>query len=92
MKVHQLLSDESRWTGGALARTRAGEAVRAENPEAVSWCLSGALAKCYPDLKEWGMALGTLAQALGVCCVSAWNDDPARTFEEVRDLVVTLDL
>jgi len=64
-KVLELLSDPSRWTRFATARTASGESLLSvlckelkrrptnleltTDPRAVSWCVIGAINKCYPD-------------------------------------------
>jgi len=67
MKVGELLSDPSRWTQCATGRNAAGIPLiqlmtpghgqfpmrpLAESPDAVCWCLRGAILKCYPDDRE----------------------------------------
>lgn len=48
-EVRELLSVEDRWTKGARARDEVGRPVRAEHPNAVAWCVEGAVAKvCNP--------------------------------------------
>lgn len=41
----ELISDESRWTQKAHARTATGENVKPRNQQAVCWCGLGAVAK-----------------------------------------------
>ena len=47
MKAHQLLSDRSKWTRGAFAKNERGETCDADSLDAASWCLLGALRRCY---------------------------------------------
>ena len=47
MKAKELLSRREAWTTGIIARDAQGHGVKAISQEAVSWCLIGALVKCY---------------------------------------------
>ena len=90
MKVHELLTDKSRWTQHHFAVNAAGRAVPEESRDAVCWCLSGAIRLCYgkdDDAGHWH----AVTKRLGMM-PSTWNDDPMRTFSEVRALVLELDI
>lgn len=47
-KAYELLSDPARWTQEAYARDIDGKPLREWEPQAVCWCLDGAL-KQYPN-------------------------------------------
>jgi hypothetical protein len=47
VKVHELLSDESKWTKGEYARDKDGKPCHSRSQEAVKWCVLGAVNKCY---------------------------------------------
>ena len=47
--VYKLLRAKSRWTKGTFARNRSGGHVGSDSPEAVCWCLSGAINKIGSD-------------------------------------------
>lgn len=49
MKAHELLATPDKWTKGTYAKTATGKAVPAKDPNAVCWCIYGALIKCYRD-------------------------------------------
>ena len=51
MKAKELLSRREAWTTGIIARDVLGHGVEATSQEAVSWCLIGALVKCYSGNK-----------------------------------------
>jgi len=51
MKAWELLSDRSKWTRGAYARTADGEWCSSWSEIAVRWCAVGAINRCYPD--QW---------------------------------------
>ncbi len=91
MKIKDLYTDESRWTKGAYARNGDGHAVLfSEHDNAYCFCLVGAIYKCYPDqINEIRKRIGT---HLGIELVYEWNDNPSRTFAEVKSLVEVLDI
>lgn len=91
MKVSELLTDKSKWTQKTLARNMYGQSVDAEDHEACSWCIQGAVLKCYGHPKNIDIKERIYAQ-LGSLYIGGWNDDPTRTFAEVRSLVVELDI
>lgn len=49
MTVLELLSDPKRWTKRVTARDKDGNPTPSGYPDAVCWCLVGAILKCYPD-------------------------------------------
>lgn len=50
MKMHELLSDESKLCRTEMAMNADGVAVVSNHPDAVCWCILGAFDKCY-DVK-----------------------------------------
>ncbi len=89
MKIKDLLTDESKWTTRYCARNVKGKSVLARNPEAVCWCLFGALIKCYD---HGGFFDQEELIKTKVHDFIAWNDAPERTFEDVRKLIEELDI
>lgn len=95
MKVRELLTDKSKWTKRAFARTKEGGATNVSDTNATCFCLVGALLKCYNDDNEFSYNLNRLNMVvikLGTPSISLWNDSPNRTFEEVKQLVEELDI
>lgn len=87
MTVAELLTDETKWTQGRYARNSNGCYAEASGDEAVCWCLEGALYRCYgipDDGSAFNAAYRRLRDAIGGEWVARWNDDPQRTFAEVR--------
>lgn len=93
--VRELLSDPKRWTQNAFAKNSEGRSLGRffAEEEACSWCLVGAVKHVYPTY-EWGEIYERLAKILGKQAftlrsyvLGVWNDDPARTHQEVLDLV-----
>ena len=92
MKIKELFSDSSKWTKGACAKTKHYTACLPTNPSAVCWCLAGALRKCYGESGESMSKIRLrILRSLGADYI-VWNDDPTRTFEEVKALVEELDI
>lgn len=89
MKVQELLTDETKWTRGEYALNAMGCPANPRAAGAVRWCLAGAIQRCYAGPEQ-------LARFAAVRTIHAdvqvWNDDPARTFAQVRELIVALDL
>ena len=86
-----LLSEPDKWTKGALAREKNGDAIGVEVPGACQWCLWGALTLAikrhpqgnYQDGLECFKVL--MGQEGGVVfSVAAFNDSPFTTFAMVK--------
>lgn len=96
MKVSQLLTDASKWTQRRAAIDADGDSVNVQDVAACRFCLSGAIRRCYPDREERFRVLNTVINEIGgnaaVRSTMEWNDDPRRTFDEVRALVLKLDI
>ena len=92
MKVLELFSDPSTWVQGAYAANKEGIPLPIHDPFSVSFCLVGAISKCYKrDTKEFVEVEAKVLAELG-SPISYWNDEPGRTFQEVLDLVTKLDI
>jgi hypothetical protein len=91
MKCHELLSDSSKWTQGASARDARGYSLDPREPNAVCWCITGALCVCYKDFNERTNKVKTLNDVLK-SRAPYWNDTPGRTYDEVVTLLRELDI
>ena len=89
MKAYELLKNNSAWCQHALAKTKTGKRTSPHSKTATSWCLMGAVEKCYGRAyslhKE--AALEAIRNHLGIWDCAMWNDEPHRTFKEVRALL-----
>lgn len=96
MKIKELLTDESRWCKGHVARNKYGEKEDIESEQAVCWCLSGAIGKCYPYKDRNAISLkirDAIVKHLGyVLGTIAFNDDKKTTFEDVRKVIELADV
>lgn len=93
MKVYELIDTPEKWTQGESARDSSGNRCSSGADIAVSWCLLGGLAFCYPEDSSYLDAYSKLSMSLplqskGLASISAWNDAPERTFKEVYDMLV----
>ena len=97
MKAYELLSDPSRWTQKTMARNKHGDATSPLDLDACSFCLVGAIERCYGSIDE-GIPLEELikqelkVQAPNFEFIGQWNDAPDRTHEEVVELLKKLDI
>lgn len=87
MKIKELLSGPEKWTQHTYARDKNGRDCSQWSQEAVCWCLYGAVDKCYENIIEIDNKIREK-----VISIVDWNDDPNRTFEEVKALVEELDI
>lgn len=89
MKVKDYYSDKSKWTRGVTFRDSEGSACGMN--EATCACLSGAIDICYRNI-EYDLIWEKICRHLNIICLTSWNDDPQRTFKEVKQLVEELDI
>jgi hypothetical protein len=99
VKVKDILTDESRWTQGALARDERGEPCEPGDDRARRWCVLGALCRVAADDAAINAAIDAVGQAVGVHDytlaieeIGEWNDCPSRTFDEVRHVIEKADV
>jgi hypothetical protein len=79
---------ETGWSQDAYARDASGERVPLGSDEAVAWTLCGAFALAGKDGIPMGhlpAALRALAEVTGMESLNGWNDEAARTKQEVLD-------
>lgn len=100
MKVRDLFSDASKWNKRALSVDCNGNTTSPQDINAVSWCLLGAMRKCYgyylsimkiEENNQYYFIYNKVIDYLGSSIVN-WNDHPNRMFEEVKSLVEELDI
>ena len=105
MKAYQLLTSAQTWCQESPAQDSAGTKLQALDPRAVKWCVLGAIQKAYPPV-GWNAVMDNLLRGLSVselgikqmngsdkaCSIMEWNDDPQCSFEEVKELLVGIDI
>lgn len=72
------------WTQRTNARDETGRPTDPRGPDAVCWCLSGAVHRVAPDAARHAYQL--LCKALDSPWAVDWNDTPGRTQAEVLEL------
>ena len=77
----------SGWTQGARARDIHGMTVLAVSPDAVSWCLTGALSASDLVTERDLFRMRRECRGLVGDGLTDWNDDPGRTQAEVVELL-----
>lgn len=100
MKVRELLKLKNNWIKGQPAVDKNRMWTPLESPEAVSFCLIGAIYKCYKDEKQRAKIYKRIRKELKlkekedwiIWAITVWNDDKKRTFTEVKNLVKKLDI
>jgi len=95
MKVKELLADPARWTQGHFARNADGIPTASDSQGAVCWCISGAVKKCYPSLKEREEARNRLIDVLsenydGAMAIYIFND--SATHDQVMEVLEKADV
>ena len=101
MKVKELLSDESKWTKGVLAKDSYGCDCPPTDPDASCFCLLGAIDKCYDgfDSKK-DLAIIKLKRAISrhpktpvhsPVTISTFNDYHA-SFEDIKKVLEVADI
>ena len=97
MKIKELLTDESKWCKGQLAKRDGGYVVVPDHIDATAFCLMGAAFRCYRGAGTYYTVLNVLNDGIASLGgsrmdVTFWNDAPERTFAEVKALVEKLDI
>jgi hypothetical protein len=90
--------------GRSLGHSK-GNKLQAFDSRAAKWCALGAIQKTYPPV-EWGEAMDQVLRALSysdaglaqmtktdkACCLMEWNDDYRSSFEEIRGILLEVDI
>jgi hypothetical protein len=85
--VDALLSDESKWCKGALARSQHGWPVLPSSPSANRWSLLGAIERvCEKDYQRESEVRCMLIKIFGPCDISYINDDYRTDFAAIKKL------
>lgn len=100
MKIKQLLVNKGTWTKGVLAQDKNKNIVPVSDVKAVSWCLVGAILKCYDInqidsiFKEVCKEIGSEHTGYSYSCnnIIDYNNSPNRKFKDIKKLVNKLDI
>lgn len=91
MKVRELLSSAEKWTQGVYARRQDGSETYPTYPDAASWCIAGAIVRCYEIELHHGL-IDSVGRRIESPSIGEWNDATERKFEEVKALLDELDI
>ena len=89
MTVKELLSDPKRWTKHANARDSNGQDCNLRSPEAVCWCITGAMSKVRNESYEamYHKVMKAIIKLFDGNGIVAFNDDPNTTHEMVMQVL-----
>ena len=90
MTVQQLLSNRDRWVQRKTAVDKQGLEVDPRHPDACRWCIVAAIYRCYRAAGARHRALDRLRAIVPLPV--EWNDNPRRTFTEVKRVIVQAEL
>ena len=102
MKPSELLSSPEKWCQGSNARDIHGDSCDIFFERAACFCVIGAVLRCWPEDysrdEDSNAALDLIASRLPEAVgstgtkLSRWNDTEGRTFDEVRTLLLSVNL
>lgn len=69
-----------------------GASRKLEGDKVISCCLIGAVSMVYKEWPDIFRVDEKIRKHLGYVCISLWNDDPKRTFEDIKALVKELNI
>lgn len=85
MKAYELIAKPESWCRGTSAIDSEGDPVAAIASEAVAWCATGAIFKCYPDTSH--DVCNKLRNSI-VGTIGNWNDsvEHSEVVEKLKEL------
>lgn len=104
MKLKELLDKPEKWTKGVSARDSNGYKAGPLNENAVCWCLTGAIYKCYPEFSAafdiYEKILDAAVELRYWVFTDVWvtatiinlNDREEITFEDIKAIIEHADI
>ncbi len=94
MKAYEVIDTPEKWCQHMVARDRNGLRTDASSPNAVAFCMYGALYRAYAvkQPEEYALHLYRLRKEIAPQMISQFNDNPRRKHEEVISLLKRLDI
>ena len=98
MNLQSLFLDESCWTKGNYTKNKNGANVGIFDESCCSWCLLGAINKCYnkPERQNCLEVVEKVKEYLEKTgftgTISAFNDSPGTNFDDILNLIRALDI
>ncbi len=97
MKAYQLLDSPEKWmqNPGSICSAKESNGLNCDDlsSQAVSWCILGALKRCYGT--DYSGSIKKVLRCLGKKFsheLAPWNDAPGRKWEEVRAVLKEADV
>ncbi len=90
MKLKDFFTDKSKWTQGAYARDKHDHMRLTSSPNAVKYCLMGAVMNFYQS-RDQQRTIDAIAREVKDN-IADWNDAKQRTFEDIKVLIEKLDI
>jgi hypothetical protein len=90
MLIRQLLAEPGSWRSGLPARDKDGNHVDVFDDEACSWCVYGAMIRCYPPdahptvLRKLNNYAIEVVRSVGII---NWEGCPSRTHADIRAML-----
>lgn len=81
--VLDLLSDPGKWTQGSYGKTSKGTDTWGNDPNAVSFCLLGAIQRVTNDRLTSALFISQLTNKIERENIVKFNDDPQTTHEDI---------
>lgn len=91
MKLKDLFTDTSKWTQHYSSRDRHTAPCPIDCKDAVCWCLAAAIDKCYMPLERADIR-NKITKYIGFPSIMLYNDNDKTTFNDIKQLVETLDI
>lgn len=92
MRVEELLDRPEKWTKLAASRDNEGNPINALNEKSCSWCLVGAIIKCYDGDEKSAIerTLKAISEFHGFFKnkpIHIFNDHPQISFKEIKEII-----
>ena len=96
MKAYEVIDTPEKWCQNSVAKDRHGLAASANDSNAVSFCIYGALHRAYVGVdgagNEYHPHAERIRKEIAPLTISQFNDNPRRKHEEVISLLKRLDI
>ena len=95
MKAYELLDSPEKWTTKVGQKDKDNNHVDVGDLSACKFCIYGAIRHCYRHDQKDSELIGKVLKELKFIDTKElflWNDSPERTFDDVRNLLIKLDI
>jgi hypothetical protein len=84
-------NDPSRHCREVLALDAEGKYCRSDSPNAVKWCIVGAVYRVYGE-QRYSFILDKIAEHINSYDIVGWNNNPNTSFDEINRVVTELNI